>query len=340
MMYLLDEASFKGAMEEAQYELEHGRKSSAQKTLDKTRKFDLGADDETDYQDHEISCSERAEDFGLLHAYNEKWLEVRTWNNDIRGVLTLFGVFFYSFFGGLSLYISLGMIYAYMHGYSIGSKKLYLPEDYFPMTLATVVMIFIFGGVLYFTQKFFFKYELFTHRWMRIRFNRKTQKVYLLRPAFCGGLRVFDWRCTEPGLPKDKNPDAPFLHWGILAWVSPTLGEPMAAHFVGRRTSFQTQADWLAFWEFIRRYMEEGPQSVPTPARVIGYGPSLREAWISVTQWFPVLRQQGAVGLISDTVTFLISPLILLLVFGNFLGQCLTWNARFPKEIENAGMTA
>ena len=39
-------------------------------------------------------------------------------------------------------------------------------------------------------------------------------------------------------------------------------------------------------------------------------------------------------------VTVLIRPLIALLLVGNFLGQCLTWQARFPKDIEHAGQDA
>lgn len=91
------------------------------------------------------------------------------------------------------------------------------------------------------------------------------------------------------------------------------------------------------FWGFIRRYMEEGPEAVPKPKRLIGHAPSLREAWLSVTQWYPAFQQKGAIGNISDGITLLILPVIALIVAGNFIGQCLTWQARFPKEIENAG---
>jgi hypothetical protein len=97
--------------------------------------------------------------------------------------------------------------------------------------------------------------------------------------------------------------------------------------------------DWMAFWEYIRRYMEEGPESVPKPKTVIGYWPSVKEAWLSVTQWYPAFQQKGAIGKISDGITLLILPLILLMFVGNFVGQCLTWQARFPKEIENAGQS-
>ena len=33
----------------------------------------------------------------------------------------------------------------------------------------------------------------FTYARGRIRFNRKTRKVYVLRPNYCGGNKVFEW---------------------------------------------------------------------------------------------------------------------------------------------------
>ena len=77
------------------------------------------------------------------------------------------------------------------------------------------------------------------------------------------------------------------------------------------------------------------------PRRNDGAGRTItKEAWLSVTQWFPVLQQKGLAGKFSDVVTVLILPLIALLLVGNFLGQCLTWQARFPKDIEHAGTDA
>ncbi|MDZ4360658.1 MAG: DUF6708 domain-containing protein, partial [Variovorax sp.] len=186
-------------------------------------------------------------------------------------------------------------------------------------------------------HRYFFRYELLTQRWIRLRFNRKTKKVYLLRPRYAGGLMVFDWTDTLPGLPVDKNPDAACLYWALLAWGAKELGQPTIMQAIARRTSFKTQGDWMAFWEYIRRYMEEGPDSVPKPKTVIGYRPSIKEAWISVIQWYPAFQQKGFIGKISDGISLMILPLIVLMFVGNFLGQCLTWQARFPEEIEGAG---
>ena len=148
---------------------------------------------------------------------------------------------------------------------------------------------------------------------------------------------VFDWTDTQPSLPKNHDPAQVCLTWPVLAWAGKALGQPTIFQSICRRTSFKTQGDWMAFWEYIRRYMEEGPDAVPKPKSVIGYWPSIKEAWISVTQWFPVLQQPGFEGKFGDGLTVLIMPLIALLIIGNFLGQCLTWQARFPKEIEHAG---
>ena len=148
---------------------------------------------------------------------------------------------------------------------------------------------------------------------------------------------VFDWLDTQPDFPQHKDAQAAYLYWAFLGWRGKELGQPSISQFIGRRTTFKTVGDWMAFWEYIRRYMEEGPESVPKPKTLIGYRPSLKEAWLSVTQWYPALQQKGAIGKASDGITLLLLPLILLMFVGNFLGQCLTWQAKFPKEIERAG---
>ncbi|RZI75007.1 MAG: hypothetical protein EOP80_09635 [Variovorax sp.] len=99
----------------------------------------------------------------------------------------------------------------------------------------------------------------------------------------------------------------------------------------------QTQYNESDFEFFTRLCQEWGINYFFEHSEDIGHRPSVKEAWISVTQWYPAFQHKGAIGNISDGITLLILPLILVMFVGNFLGQCLTWQARFPKEIENAG---
>lgn len=341
MMYYFDYGMHQAALETSEQEVRTGRRRSPEEiiALAKTGGLTLTRKQFENHQpyNHRERLCERADDQGLLHAFNETWLEVRTWNNDIRGITTLFGWGMLFVLGMLPLrFLSDGFsLYFTGHHLERSILKAWTLEEIVPQA---ILLTAIFAIAAWAFHRYFFRYELLTQRWIRLRFNRKTRKVYLLRPKYAGGLMVFDWTDTDPSLNKGVDPNAVFMIWPALVWGSEIeLGRPTVMQFIARRTSFKTAGDWMAFWEYIRRYMEEGPDSVPKPKTVIGHRPSVKEAWISVTQWYPAFQQKGAIGNISDGITLLILPLIVMMFVGNFLGQCLTWQARFPNEIENAG---
>jgi len=342
MMYFLDYAMYQGALEAAQEELERGRKFTKKELIERAKEGGIRlsrkkVEAATDYTGHHERLCERADDLGLLHACNDTWLEVRTWNNDIRGVMTLFALAAYWMFWGMATVPDwIAVIRLHQTGLWF-DRPLLATTTRLELQLSTIGITAMAAAATWAMHRYLLRYEWPTQRWIRLRFNRKTRKVYLLRPKYAGGLMVFDWTDTQPDFPQDKGVDAPYLYWAFLGWRGKELGQPLVSQFIGRRTSFKTTGDWMAFWEYIRRYMEEGPDSVPKPKTVIGHRPSIREAWISVTQWYPAFQQKGAIGKISDGITLLILPLIVLMFVGNFLGQCLTWQARFPKEIERAG---
>ncbi len=107
--------------------------------------------------------------------------------------------------------------------------------------------------------------SFFTYARGRVRFNRLTRKVYVLRPSYCGGNKIFEWDrlvALMRRVPEDH---------------------PMAAKIVGSLVLYQPPIDpndWLSedaifvgpslhlgavqaapMWEYIRLYMEEGPAS-------------------------------------------------------------------------------
>lgn len=340
MMYWFEKIDYEAAKELASEELRSGRRHTPDETINKARKGGLLLTrqqlESTQAYDRHERIVERADDQGLLHARNGKWLEVRTWSNDIRGVTTLFGWGCYWMAWSFVASGWLDVIFLYSTGHRADGTVLVRTTALVALLNAIGFTLFA-AGFTWAMQRYFFRYELLTQRWIRLRFNRETQKVYLLRPKYAGGLMVFDWSDTDPSLSKSADANAVLMHWPVLIWGSETeLGKVGAMQFIGRRTSFKTVGDWMAFWEYIRRYMEEGPDAVPKPKTVIGYRPSIKEAWLSVTQWYPAFQQEGFIGKISDGISLLILPLIVLIFIGNFLGQCLTWQARFPEEIESA----
>jgi hypothetical protein len=106
----------------------------------------------------------------------------------------------------------------------------------------------------------------------RIRFNRITRKVYVLRPKSCGGNVVFDWPALQAIL--DVTPYSLALVRSL-----PPLGQPKAlvlyragendasgddAIFVGSNVEYVADLTGR-IWEYIRCYMETGPTADAMP---------------------------------------------------------------------------
>lgn len=128
----------------------------------------------------------------------------------------------------------------------------------FPLALGAAFMLYLLyirnGGVT----------AWFTMLRGRIRFNRITRKVYVLRPDNCGGNVVLDW----DRLVCLMNPEAPDPMGGqkikAVALYHPPFDadDPEARGedciFFGPSIHIgETEAGPL--WEYVRRYMEEGP---------------------------------------------------------------------------------
>jgi hypothetical protein len=127
----------------------------------------------------------------------------------------------------------------------------------FPLALASAFLIYM----------WFFKMGMrtcfFTYARGRIRFNRLTRKVYVLRPEYCGGNVVLEWaRLVALFDPQSTN------RWdkqavAMLALYHPPFdaADPMAKGedclFAGPAVTGPQGAAHL--WEYIRQYMETGP---------------------------------------------------------------------------------
>lgn len=185
------------------------------------------------------------------------------------------------------------------------------------------------------TRLAFFRTEVFTQRHIIVRFNRKTRQVYLNRPKFAGGLVVLPWEHTlagiDPSAPDESAIGSPL----ILAWSSRMtemgydetvmLGEPMDGNH-----------QVLGLWEYIRRYMEEGPQAIPPPKRLRPLFPWPWESVRAVLNFMaPVWRRGGQVYALA--VGLLLSPLMLLHALCHWLSLLLCWPTRWPREIARAG---
>ncbi|MDR0702311.1 MAG: hypothetical protein LBF61_07880 [Azoarcus sp.] len=99
--------------------------------------------------------------------------------------------------------------------------------------------------------KDFFRY---TH--YPIRFNRRNRKVYFFR--LDGTVCVVDWEKLYATLGKAKDGDVWEVRLHVLAEDGETVLETYALGYAGKATD----PGVLAQWEFIRLYMEEGPEKL------------------------------------------------------------------------------
>lgn len=127
----------------------------------------------------------------------------------------------------------------------------------FPLALASAFLIF--AWFYYMGMRTCF----FTYARGRIRFNRLTRKVYVLRPGYCGGNVVLDWeRLVALYEPEGTSAGAKQTIKALALYHPPfDSADPTAAGedciFVGSAVSGPEGAAHL--WEYIRQYMETGP---------------------------------------------------------------------------------
>ena len=114
--------------------------------------------------------------------------------------------------------------------------------------------------------------NFFTYARGRVRFNRLTRKVYVLRPGYCGGNRVFDWDrlVALPSRVPDGHPMASEIIGSLALYQAPLKpdGSDEDAIYVGPSLTLNPRVQALRLWEYIRRYMQEGPTVDHIPPNV------------------------------------------------------------------------
>ncbi|MGO4156941.1 DUF6708 domain-containing protein [Cupriavidus sp. YAF13] len=111
-------------------------------------------------------------------------------------------------------------------------------------------------------------FEAFTFTHWPVRLNRHNRMVYVFRRKSAGGMLALKWDdiyfCMGPGQPYAGRPS---LVWDIRGHVlAPDKKTVLDTFSMGIHCS----KDLLpTHWEYLRRYMEEGPQSIPMPRRYL-----------------------------------------------------------------------
>ncbi len=231
------------------------------------------------------------------------------------------------------------MTYAWLH-ITFGSIYINATQAEFLSVfsiLFSTYMLSIGCGFYYIYAKYGFRFtrlEILTSRHLLIRFNRKTQQVHLHRPAYCGGIATFPWKTTGSTA---VSPEDDSLSLGMrlgLVWHPSHTGLPhMEMAFVGKQG--QGGSELRDEWEFIRRYMEEGPHAVPRP-RLSTQLPSPIQAFSA--QFEGLGRFFRKSSWLFKLALLMVWPAFVIVGTAHWFSLLLCWRPRWPKMIREAGL--
>jgi hypothetical protein len=173
--------------------------------------------------------------------------------------------------------------------------------------------------------------DYFTTRRTLIRFNRVTRKVYVHQPPQAGGINTYDWDEAIATL-DDGEPDKSSGRL-VMGWIDVEAAQMRGLIFVGRAAG--NAARGRAWWEYIRRYMEEGPDSVPQPFVRLWKGVWPHMSIWSVFYLYPERLLHG--GPLWWILLPCLAPVDLMRAALHWLAMLLSVEPRFPPEIEHAG---
>ncbi|WP_063630084.1 DUF6708 domain-containing protein [Pseudomonas mosselii] len=270
---------------------------------------------------------------GPVYVYNEHVLEMRCgmWE-DKRGLITI-----------LSLTVIAVIIFEFYFT-TDSIKKLislaynYQGEPYGELLVTTIFFLCLDPWLLWLYLKYgfrFTRFEMFTSRHLLIRFNRITQQVYLHRPAYCGGIVTLPWNGVSSSGADKKSAIASGVGLPLaLTWSSAFTGT-LRTELIWVGKSANNFTELQAEWEFIRRFMDEGPEGLPRP-HITSHFPWPWQAFTpqfeGLTHYFRSSPRVIKCGLV------LLSPAFLIIGTGHWVSLLLCWKPRWPKIIREAGL--
>ncbi|MGH2292037.1 MULTISPECIES: DUF6708 domain-containing protein [Pseudomonas] len=278
---------------------------------------------------HFRSVSEAPKVRGPVFTLNDTYMEMRCGGSEEkRGLITLMTL------GSLIpiLYTGFTMTLSSVH------LNIFSPYDTSPLDIILALLMSLMdGAIIFFYIKYglqFTRLEMLTSRHLLIRFNRKTQQVHLHRPPSCGGIVTFPWRTTgSTGLDPEDDSLSVGMRLGLI-WHPIHTGLPhMEMALLGKQG--QGGSELRDEWEFIRRYMEEGPHAVPRP-RLSTQLPSPIQAFSA--QFEGLGRFFRNSSWLFKLAMLMVWPAFVIIGTAHWVSLLLCWRPRWPKVIREAGL--
>lgn len=275
-------------------------------------------------------------DEGSVFNLNERCIDLQgAWQEDKRGLIT------FIFLGLMYVWqclIMLDMVLPGIVGLFNGINPFGRP------VVASEYFFYPLFGIIWLTvNALFFKYcwrwlrlEVFVQRRLVVRFNRITRQVHINRPNYAGGLVTFPWDAVLPEISGSKPGSGAGDGALLMGWPSHRTGAGFDdICMIGGSLDDRGSAE--ALWEYIRRYMEEGPDEVPEPKHLRALFPWPWDSVRSTLSFLLPSWRNGDKGLVL-TGALLLSPLLILHCICHWLSLLLCWPTYWPRIIRCAGL--
>lgn len=194
----------------------------------------------------------------------------------------------------------------------------------FTFGLLMIMCIGIFIGVISFNRRIG---EWFRYTHYPIRLNRKNRKVYVFR----GDGTVLETAWDKAYFTLNINKQVAGINWfGIVGLVlkdPQTIQEQFTFGY-----SSSNQSYCYRHWEFMRRYMEEGPQAV-MHADGVGYCLPIADKKETPYQgWIQLLSNDAT----SPIARWLMLPVSMLFFIGRLIANATCKAPLWPSDVEAA----
>ncbi|AIO35756.1 hypothetical protein DM39_4028 [Burkholderia cenocepacia] len=191
-----------------------------------------------------------------------------------------------------------------------------------PMCLVSLLIFALFIP-LFVWIGYQWKQDMWSYTYKPVRLVRSTRKVHVFQHNGPDGVWSLDWDelvfCLKKG----------GLNWGVLGYLPDANGQVTRAFYLGvvmpvPPNGIGPAEPLLAHWEYFRRYMEEGPASVPPPKLLLPIQ-NRREPFL-----YGVQRLWQMFG----PFAILFAPLTTLAGVFRWLGMRMSRLPRWPADVE------
>ncbi|WP_240801185.1 DUF6708 domain-containing protein [Vogesella mureinivorans] len=276
--------------------------------------------------------AETLDDNNAIYCKTSTYLDICTYNDDKRGLLTMvFGAMLY---GLIPFSITTATI----------SCNIFIDPTAGGFEVESILTGLVSWSAIVAIAYAFYRYlieiwhlEAFTMRRLVVRFNRETRKVYFLRPTFLGGVKAYNWENIDAALPKDMpNHEGMggMLMIGTRVADNQNPHSPFATDVAYVGNACRDYQHLLSFWEYIRRFMEDGADTVPAPKRLRSKWPNPLRSMLTVSR----LSLPGGfdLGRMFLWLRLVLAPVFFIWGLGHYASLLLSYEPRFPKAIRVA----